>query len=413
MLPLLAGALAGLKFGTTGAVIAGGLTGLLTNKEDPLGGAAMGALGGYSGGELLQGLSAAGAGAGAASGVPESVGLSTLPAQEISNTFGGNYLNGDVANSMVNTPIGQGGLQFGMSGVAPSGAVEAVAPELGFADKLAAAGRGIANLPTAEGWNAFKAGMGEPGKPATGGQPAIPAKSATGGQPAIPAKSATDFQAATAIGLPLFNVAGSLGAFDPEYASPEEEEDKYKKDGGLYLYGPKSSPALSLYAAGGTVQQGGLMDLYGVNDSQYGPAISQQGYGLGRLNTLAAQQSQAKAEMGQYAKGGGLEEGGFVIPADVVSGLGNGSTDAGLAVLAKKYGAKPIKGKGDGMSDSIPTTIEGKEKARVADGEAYIPKAIVKKMGGPEKLYAMMDRVRKARTGTTKQGKEINPNRYA
>jgi hypothetical protein len=96
-----------------------------------------------------------------------------------------------------------------------------------------------------------------------------------------------------------------------------------------------------------------------------------------------------------------------------VSGLGNGSTDAGLAVLAKKYGAKPIKGKGDGMSDSIPTTIEGKEKARVADGEAYIPKAIVKKMGGPQKLYAMMDRVRQARTGTKKQGKQINPNRLA
>jgi hypothetical protein len=117
--------------------------------------------------------------------------------------------------------------------------------------------------------------------------------------------------------------------------------------------------------------------------------------------------------MGMYAKGGDLEDGGFVIPADVVSHLGNGSTDAGLAVLAKKYGAKPIKGDGDGMSDSIPTTIEGREKARVADGEAYIPKDVVRKLGGPEKLYAMMDRVRKARTGTAKQGKEINPHRVA
>jgi len=215
--------------------------------------------------------------------------------------------------------------------------------------------------------------------------------------------------------MPALTIGSTLAsAFEPEYEE-FEEEDKYKKDGGLYLFGPKSTQSgLTLnYANGGTVQQGGLMDLHGANDSQYGPPLSDQGYGLGRLNNLASQESQARAEMGMYAKGGDLEDGGFVIPADVVSHLGNGSTDAGLAVLAKKYGAKPIKGDGDGMSDSIPTTIEGREKARVADGEAYIPKDVVRKLGGPEKLYAMMDRVRKARTGTAKQGKEINPHRVA
>jgi hypothetical protein len=108
---------------------------------------------------------------------------------------------------------------------------------------------------------------------------------------------------------------------------------------------------------------------------------------------------------------GGLKEGSFVVPADVVAHLGNGSSDAGLKMLAKKYGASPIKGNGDGMSDSIPTTIGGKQPARVADGEAVIPAEVVKKVG-PNKLYRMMDQVRKARTGTTKQGKEINPTRY-
>lgn len=164
-------------------------------------------------------------------------------------------------------------------------------------------------------------------------------------------------------------------------------------------------------AAGGAIQQGGLMDLYGASDSQATAPVSSSGYGLGRLSSLVNENALNRAQQGSYAAGGGLEDGGFVIPADVVSGLGNGSTDAGLAVLAKKYGAKAIKGPGDGMSDDIHTTINGKEKARVADGEAYIPRAIVKKMGGPEKLYAMMDRVRKARTGTTKQGKEINPHK--
>jgi hypothetical protein len=112
------------------------------------------------------------------------------------------------------------------------------------------------------------------------------------------------------------------------------------------------------------------------------------------------------------AAGGGLKDGGFVVPADVVSHLGNGSTNAGLTALQKRHGAQPIKGAGDGMSDSIRTTINGKQPARVADGEAYIPPEQVKRSGGAKKFYAMMDKVRKERTGTKKQGKQINPNKY-
>lgn len=108
---------------------------------------------------------------------------------------------------------------------------------------------------------------------------------------------------------------------------------------------------------------------------------------------------------------GGLKEGSFIVPADVVAHLGNGSSEAGLKTLAKKYGARPIKGPGDGMSDSIPTTIEGRQRARVADGEAIISPAMTAKVG-PKQLYSMLDKVRKARTGTTKQGKQINPMRY-
>jgi hypothetical protein len=112
------------------------------------------------------------------------------------------------------------------------------------------------------------------------------------------------------------------------------------------------------------------------------------------------------------AMGGGLKDGGFVVPADVVSHLGNGSTDAGLAALQKRHGAQPIRGAGDGMSDSIKTTIEGRQPARVANGEAYITPKEVKRSGGAKKFYAMMDKVRKERTGTKKQGKQINPNKY-
>lgn len=118
------------------------------------------------------------------------------------------------------------------------------------------------------------------------------------------------------------------------------------------------------------------------------------------------------------AEGGELEAGGFVIPADVVSHFGNGSSDAGLKILAAKLGAEPIRGDGDGMSDSIPTTIDGREKALVAHEEAYVSPERVAAIGGgsakkgAEKLRTMMDRIREARTGSTEQGKQINPTKF-
>jgi len=77
-----------------------------------------------------------------------------------------------------------------------------------------------------------------------------------------------------------------------------------------------------------------------------------------------------------------------------------------------------LDGPGDGMSDSIPATIADKQPARLADGEFVVPADVVSHLGngstkaGAQRLYSMMDKVRKARTGTTKQGKQINPNKY-
>jgi hypothetical protein len=139
------------------------------------------------------------------------------------------------------------------------------------------------------------------------------------------------------------------------------------------------------------------------------------------LEQRRAAKAAMRANMGDVAVGmaaGGLAPKGFVVPADVVSHLGNGSSEAGLKLLVANLGAEPIKGEGDGMSDSIPTTIGGKQEARVANDEAFISPEMVKKIGGgsaekgAKKLYAMMDRVREERTGTTEQGKQIDPNKF-
>jgi hypothetical protein len=81
-------------------------------------------------------------------------------------------------------------------------------------------------------------------------------------------------------------------------------------------------------------------------------------------------------------------------------------------------GGRMLKGPGDGMSDDIPATIANKQPARLANEEFVIPADVVSHLGngsseaGAKQLYKMMDRVRQARTGNKKQGKQINPEKY-
>ena len=74
-------------------------------------------------------------------------------------------------------------------------------------------------------------------------------------------------------------------------------------------------------------------------------------------------------------------------------------------------GGRLLRGPGDGVSDSIPATIGNKRPARLADGEFVVPARIVSELGngsteaGARKLYAMMDRVQAARRGTVGKGR--------
>jgi len=93
----------------------------------------------------------------------------------------------------------------------------------------------------------------------------------------------------------------------------------------------------------------------------------------------------------------------------------------GIASLQEyAAGGKLLQGPGDGMSDSIPAVIKGArpQRAALAQGEFVVPADVVSHLGngstdaGAKRLYAMMDKVRHARTGNKKQGKQINPNRF-
>jgi hypothetical protein len=603
LLPMFAGAMfPGAGFAMQ-PLLAGALTGGVLAKvqgKDPLMGGLMGGLGGIGGSNLAQGLG--GAASGAAAGTPSTYSLA------------GGYVDPSTIGAMVGpqapgTALANTGLQSSQSMMmnpVVRNAVQAtqqaggILPNTGsFMDKeltaLSNAGRGAGNLITGKpgAFEGFKNAFIDP----------------TTGTGAL-----TNFQAATKIGMP---VGGALlGGLEPSdiYGEPINMDEAKKKQ----AYNPNATLNLSgdtglrLYATGGTIQSGGIRDLYGTPDNQ--PTISPglSGFGLGRLNNLAGEQAMTQAQTLGYADGGdvvagergmnltdlpslnvntgeqgyggknyymtpdgsGMYAGRFMkdayrqnpdnplfrlfsrLPDDTVftrqmaqggpvsfadggdsnkedalglpslspdmsmdpnAGAGNlamiqsamgamqpmqgmqGSTTAqgqmpdqsndsliakvtanlradpnyqptnpieasivkqikgtdpmqqgqpslqGLGALTPSQPMAPsyapsvamgptyfagmnapqgmarggyLNGDGDGMSDSIPATIEGKQPARLADGEFVVPADVVSHIGngsskaGSKRLYAMLDKVRHARTGNKKQGKQIKPEKY-
>jgi len=267
------------------------------------------------------------------------------------------------------------------------------------------------------------------------------------------------------VGMEALKPEPYAGYQDPDkgkYRGPEGQlnlSDRF--DTGLRLIA--KGGYINGYAEGGTIATGGIRDLYGSSDNQNQTALSRDDYGLGRLNQLGNQQSLSQAQTLGYADGGDV--GGEAAdesapnPEGVVSKYTTVVDDKGVSsrvrvpyqyekIITKGaedfYSIPPIEyaanlypgsvlpkfkkeqmakggyldGQGDGMSDSIPATIEGKQPARLADGEFVVPADVVSHIGngsskaGSKRLYAMLDKVRKARTGHTKQGKQIKPEKY-
>ena len=102
-----------------------------------------------------------------------------------------------------------------------------------------------------------------------------------------------------------------------------------------------------------------------------------------------------------------------VILDQGLSGLRMAS--GGIARLAK---GQYLNGSSDGMADKVPARIDGQQEARLSDGEFVIPADVVSHLGngnsdaGAKLLKEMMSRVRNARTGNDKQGKEIDPKKF-
>jgi len=92
-----------------------------------------------------------------------------------------------------------------------------------------------------------------------------------------------------------------------------------------------------------------------------------------------------------------------------------GYANGGEIAMAK---GRYLQGNTDGMADKLPARIGRDQPAALSHGEFVIPADVVSHMGngnsdaGAKKLYQMMDKIRMARTGNKKQGKKINPDKF-
>ena len=89
--------------------------------------------------------------------------------------------------------------------------------------------------------------------------------------------------------------------------------------------------------------------------------------------------------------------------------------DFNVGGMTSKKEGMYLDGATDGMADEIPAMIDGEQPAMLSDGEFVIPADVVSHLGngnsdaGAKELEGMMDNVRMARTGTKKQAPEIDP----
>jgi hypothetical protein len=134
--------------------------------------------------------------------------------------------------------------------------------------------------------------------------------------------------------------------------------------------------------------------------------------GLSNMYPQSQQYSNDYASSIQAPMGNEVLDSGYEQRVGQYTGEPLGYAYGGMADLGDySDGGRLLKGPGDGVSDSIPASIGGKQPARLADGEFVIPARIVSELGngstdaGAKRLYAMMDKIQAGRKKTVGKGK--------
>lgn len=427
LLPTLIGAVltpltGGLINPLTAGLLVGGVEGLRTGD---IGKGLMAGLGAYGGAGLSAGL--AGLGAKAATALPQGLagaGLEGVAATgaQAAGTSAGQALSGEALKNISGKALTQSGKQalgtgFGAAKPTLSGLLNA--PGQVAKGGFGAVGEGFKSLVASpmSGIGALGRGLGPAGIAGVGSSLA----GALTPEQKTPdmAKPKTSF----------YKTTYSPGTFNPDFGKPGQsyfvgqgygpgtrsetyQETPYTPAPGMAAPSSGGLMDLSNYmqqptfsaAEGGPVPTSVPTAMPGATPSYPMSGIGQPGYSQ-PLNFSRPTEPLQDYEPGISPRTG-----------DELRMAGGGLTSLG----SYSDGGQLLKGPGDGMSDDIPAMIGGEEpqKAALADGEFVVPADVVSGIGngsteaGSRKLYAMMDRIRMARTGRDKQAPEIDADKY-
>lgn len=219
---------------------------------------------------------------------------------------------------------------------------------------------------------------------------------------------------------PQMPQAPQMPELAPQPAPQQPAFDMSSLGGGMDFGGmggmqqPAPQPAPDMGGFGGF---GGGMDFSGLGGFDAGAMAPQPApsYDMSAFGGFGGMPQQPAPSFDMGGMGGGMDFGGMDY-----SGMDFGSVGgfAGGGPIQYAAGGKFLRGPGDGMSDDIKANINGEQEARLADGEFVIPADVVSHIGngsseaGADRLYKMMADIRKARTGKTRQAPEINAKKY-
>ena len=132
----------------------------------------------------------------------------------------------------------------------------------------------------------------------------------------------------------------------------------------------------------------------------------------------AREEARGWSAPGGYSKRAVRSPGGGVSFKKSGKAMGGGIGSLDMAQGGRALPPRYLDGHSDGMADKVPANIDGRRPAALSDGEFVIPADVVSHLGngnsnaGAKRLYKMMDDIRAARTGNPKQGKQINPDKF-
>jgi hypothetical protein len=242
------------------------------------------------------------------------------------------------------------------------------------------------------------------GAPLPSGSPVVPTATPATYTPNVDISAATVAQPGLTTGQAFkYGSAALTPAMQPEPFEPP------KSNAMIRPYDFEYNPQTGAYdrPAGDTSEAAYFSPTFTARD----PYLAAAGGGL--MNSYAAGGLTA-------FKQGGRPKSRPLMGEDYYKFMGRDDTMLGIAEKNFAEGGTPrfLSGGGDGMSDDIPAVIGDKQPARLADGEFVIPADVVSHLGngsskaGAKRLYEMMADIRKERTGTKKQAPAIKPSKF-